>query len=69
MRVRQIERRDEDVEKAMYRLKRLRKQNKDYFDENNSIREKKNLKKREMMIVYNTRRAQNKSRARKLDFR
>ena len=69
MRARQIERRDEDVKETVCRLERMRKQNKKYFDENNSVREENELRKNDMIIVFNIRNSQDKFTATKLNFR
>ena len=52
-RARQIERRDHDMEEAVERLKRMRMENKDYFDSLHQIRFEP-LKENDMVLLHNT---------------
>jgi hypothetical protein len=68
MRARQIDRRDEDIQEAAYRLERLRKQNKEYFDEHHVLRDEP-LSRGEIVLLHNTKQSQDFSNRVKLAWR
>ena len=68
MRARQIERRDKDLEEAVNRIERIRKQNKEYFDEHHVLRDEA-LQRGEIVLLHNTKKSFDMSNQIKLQWR
>jgi RNase H-like domain found in reverse transcriptase/Integrase zinc binding domain len=68
LRALQLRRRDEDVDEASLRLRRMREQAKEQFDETHIIREKE-LEVGNLVLLYNSRNKTNFSRKAKFSFR
>jgi hypothetical protein len=68
MRARHFEIRAEDIDKAIAQKTRKRQENKDYFDNNYTIR-KTEIKVRDLVLRHNTNREVNMSSKHKLEYK
>ena len=63
-----IEKKNENITKTVDMIRRMRKQNKKFFDDYHEIRNKK-IKKKNMIFLHDTQHEKNKNSQRKLNYK
>ena len=68
MRVLQLQRRDKEIEEIGLRVRRMREKNKEYFDESNRVRDQSAINVGDLVLLHNTKRAEDMRTTTKMSF-
>jgi hypothetical protein len=68
MRILQLQRRDEEIEEIGLRVRRMREQNKEYFDDTRAVRDESTINVGDLVLLHNTKRSEDMRTTTKMSF-